>query len=98
MGDQADNILLSFQLSKEDKKKYEIVLSKFQGHFIKQRNVIYKRIKFNQRIQQEGKLVESFVMDLYAFSEMCNYGNLTNEMIQHKIVNGIRDDAVAECL
>ena len=55
-------------------------------------------MKFNQRIQQEGKSVENFVMDLYVLSETCNYGNLTNEMIPNRIVVSIRDDAVAECL
>ena len=98
MGDQADDILLSFQLSEEDKKKYDIVLTKFQGHFVKRRNVIYERMKFNQRIQQEGESVESFVTDLYALSETCNYGELTNEMIRDRIVVGIRDDSVAERL
>ena len=89
MGDQADDISLSFQLSEEDKKKYDVVLTKFQGHFIKRRNVIYERMKFNQRIQQEGESVESFVTDLYALSETCNYGELTNEMIRDRIVVGI---------
>ena len=98
MGDQADDILLSFQLSEEDKKKYDVVLTKFQGHFVKRRNVIYERMKFNQRIQQEGESVESFVTDLYALSETCNYGELTNEMIHDRIVVGIRDDSVAERL
>ena len=98
MGDQADDILLSFQLSEEDKKKYDVVLGKFQGHFVKRRNVIYERMKFNQRIQQEGESVESFITDLYALSETCNYGELTNEMIRDRIVVGIRDNAVAERL
>ena len=98
MGDQADDILLSFQLSEEDKKKYDVVLTKFQGHFVKRRNVIYERMKFNQRIQQEVESVESFVTDLYALSETCNYGELTNEMIRDRIVVGIRDDSVAERL
>ena len=98
VGDQADDILLYFQLSEEDKKKYDVVLTKFQGHFVKRRNVIYERMKFNQRIQQEGESVESFVTDLYALLETCNYGELTNEMVRDRIVVGIRDDSVAERL
>ena len=85
MGDQADDILLSFQLFEEDKKKYDIVLAKFQGHFVKRRNVIYERMKFNQRIQQVGESVESFITDLYALSDTCNYGELTNKMIRPSV-------------
>ena len=36
--------------------------------------------------------------ELYALSETCNYGELTNEMIHDRIVIGIRDNAVAERL
>ena len=58
----------------------------------------YERMKFNQRIQQEGESVESFITDLHALSEMCNYGGLTNEMIRDRIIVGIRDDSMAERL
>ena len=34
MGDQADNILLSFELSDEDKNKCDMVKAKFVNHFI----------------------------------------------------------------
>ena len=48
MGDQADDILLSFRLSDKNKKKYDTEKAKFESHFIKRRNPIYKRAKFNQ--------------------------------------------------
>ena len=96
--DQADDIFLSFQLSDENLKKYDVLLGKFQGHFVKQRSVIYERMKFNQRIQREGESVESFITDLYALSKTCNYRGLTNEMIRDRIVVGIRDNSVAEHL
>ena len=65
---------------------------------MKWRNVIYEQMKFNQRIQQEGESVESFISDLYVLSETCNYGGLTNEMIRNRIVIGIPDDSEAERL
>jgi len=43
MGDSADDILKSFQLSKDDLKKYDTVKQKFDGHFVKKRNIIYER-------------------------------------------------------
>ena len=97
-GDKADDIFLSFQLSEENQKKYNVVLEKFQGHFVKWRNLIYEHTKFNQRIQQAGKSVENFITDLYVLSETCNYGELTNKIIRVRIVVGIGDDSMAECL
>ena len=49
MGPQADDIFRSFGLSDEDSKKYSVVKGKFDKHFIKRRNVIFERAKFNMR-------------------------------------------------
>jgi len=61
MGDKAEDILKSFALSHEDAKKYSIVITKFNNHFIKCRNVIYDRAKFNSWSQQEGESVKDFI-------------------------------------
>ena len=41
MGDEADDILLSFNLSPEDLQRYDVVKNRFENHFIAKRNVIY---------------------------------------------------------
>ena len=69
MGDQADDILRSFKLSEADRKKYTVVKGKFEAYFIKRRNVIFERAKFNKRKQEEGEPVDSFITDLYALAE-----------------------------
>ena len=71
MGDEADDILRSFQLSDEDKKLYDTVKSKFDAHFVKRRNVIFEQAKFNMRKQDRGESVDSFITDLYALAEYC---------------------------
>ena len=43
MGDKADDILTSFGLSEDDRKKYDTVRDKFNQHFVKKRNVIFER-------------------------------------------------------
>ena len=58
MGDKADNILHSFPLSEEDKKRYDLVNMQFDTHFVKTRNVIFECAKFNMRKQEEGKPVD----------------------------------------
>ena len=61
MGDEADDILKSFHLSESDSKKYNTVKEKFDEYFIRRRNVIYERAKFNQRKQEPQESVDSFI-------------------------------------
>ena len=58
MGDQADDVLRSFTLTKEDRKTYTTVKSKFDNHFIQRRNVIFERAKFNRRRLKENDLLK----------------------------------------
>ena len=73
MGDDMDDILCSFILLEEDSKKYDVVEGKFDRHFVKDRNVIYERARFNQRKQEEGEPVDSFITALYGLSKHCGY-------------------------
>ena len=61
MGDDAEDILCSFRLSEADSKNYDSVVSAFDSHFVKQRNVMYERAKFNQRRQEPGEPVDAFI-------------------------------------
>ena len=98
MRDQANDILHSFNLSDEDAKKYKVVKEKFDAHFIKRRNVIFERAKFNMRKQEDGETADSFITALYELAEHCNYGNLREEMIRDRLVVGIRDSKLSEKL
>ena len=98
MGDQADDILISFTLSDEDRKSYATVKSKFDNHFIQRRNVIFERAKFNRRRQEENEPVEVFITALYSLAEHCGYGDLHDEMIRDRIVVGIRNSSLSEKL
>lgn len=72
--------------------------AKFKGHFVKRRNVIFKRAKFNNRKQEPGEPVDVFITALYALAEHSNYGTLHDEMIRDRIVVGIRDSSLSEKL
>ena len=98
MGDQADDILHSFALSEENRKSYQMVKSKFDDHFVKRRNVIFERAKFNRRIQEGGESVDTFITALYSLAEHCGYSELHDEMIRDRIVVGIRNSALSEKL
>ena len=96
MGDTADDLLLSFDLSETDRKKYKPIKDKFDSHFVIKKNVIYERAKFNVRSQKEGEPVDSFITYLYALAEFCNLGNLRDELIRDRLVVGILDKQLSE--
>jgi len=98
MGDEADDILLSFNLTPDEMKQYDVVKNKFENHFIAKRNVIYERAKFNVRIQNEGEPVESFITDLHCLAEHCEFGTLKDQLIRDRIVVGLRNKQLSEKL
>ncbi len=98
MGDDADDILRSFGLTEDEKKVYATVKQKFESHFVKRRNTIFERAKFNMRKQEEKEPVDAFVTDLYALAEHCSYGALHDEMIRDRLVVGLRDAKLSERL
>ena len=95
MGDEADDILRSFNLSEDDSKRYDAVKGKLEN---KRRNVIYERARFNMRRQEENEAIDTFVTALYALAEHRGYGSLHDEMIRDRIVVGIRNTSLSERL
>ena len=51
LGDEADDVLTSTNISDADRKKYDSVMGKFDKHFKVRKNVIYERARFNRRDQ-----------------------------------------------
>ena len=98
MGEEADDIMVSFGLTADDAKQYELVKNRFESHFIVKRNIIFERAKFNLRSQQEGESVETFITDLHCLAEHCEFGVLKDELIRDKIVVGLKDKKLSEKL
>ena len=61
-------------------------------------NIIFERARFNRRTQRDGETAEEFVTCLYSLAADCHYGNLKDEMIRDRLVVGIRDCSLSECL
>ena len=83
---EADDILLSSNLSHDELKQYDAVKNKFEDHFIAKRKVLYERAKFNVRIQNDGEPVESFITDLHCLAELCDFGTLKDQLIRDRII------------
>ncbi len=54
MGDEADDVLRGQPLSEAEHQEYETVKETFKRFFVPKKNVIYKRARFNQRVQQKN--------------------------------------------
>ena len=98
LGEEANDILASTNITDDDRKKYSEVLAKFDGHFKVRKNVIFERARFNRRQQEDGETVEYFISSLYQLSEDCQYGNMRNELIRDRLVVGIHDVQLSERL
>ena len=98
MGEEADDIVMSFGLTAEEAKQYNVVKGKFEAHFVVKRNVIFERSKFNLRSQQDSESVDNFLADLYCLAEYCEFGTLRDNLIVDRIVVGIKDKKLSEQL
>ena len=98
MGEEAEAVLLSTNISAADRKKYENVMLKFDEFFKVRRNVIFERARFNRRVQKEGESADQFITALYELIETCEYGDLKGEMLRDRIVVGLRDTTLSERL
>ena len=89
LGEEAESVLTSTNISEEERKDYAAVLAKFDGFFQVRRNVIFERARFNRRCQLPGESAEQYIVELYNLAEhRCNYGTLTSEMIRDRLVAG----------
>ena len=98
LGDEAEDVLSSTNISEEDKVNYSKVLEKLNGFFKVRKNVILERAKFNRRYQLPGESAEQYITTLYRLVENCQYGELAQEMIRDRLVVGISDKALSEQL
>ena len=78
MGTEAEQIYKSLSFKKEDKKNFDIILSKFDAYFMlqkkkkkkkKKKNMIHEHAESYLRTQIDGQLIEKFVRGLYELAE-----------------------------
>ena len=81
LGKDADDVLVSTNVTEDERKRYKDIMAKFDDHFKIRCNLIFEREKFNKRVQLVGESAEQYITALYQLAENCNYGELKSEMI-----------------
>ena len=98
IGREAEHVYMSFTLAEGDKKKFDVILAKFDEHFVPKRNVIHERARFHQRNERQGETVESFVRSLHEIAEHCDFTTNRDQQKRDRIVIGILDKNVSQKL
>lgn len=99
MGRQAHEVFSTFGLSEEEAKDYEAVKKKFDGHFVKEHNIVYESACFHRHSQKpRGEHVDQFVTALHVLADRCDFGSLKERTIQDRLVVKLRDAKLLEAL
>ena len=99
MGVQATQIYDTFTFQAAgDKDKHDVVLAKFDQHFIPKVNTIHERAIFHSRLQQQGETIETYVRALHKIAKNCDFRNHHDDAIRDQLVIGIQDKGLSERL
>ena len=98
LGEDAEDILDTTRIAVDDKKKYHKVVEAFDNYFKVRKNVIFERAHFNKKNQLPNESAEQFITVIHRMAENCEFGNMKDKLIRDRIVVGIRDESLSECL
>ena len=82
----------------DDAEKIQPVLELFRTYREPRKNIPFKRYCFNQRAQQLGETYDQYKTALKKLAEGCDFANISDEILSDRLVFGIRDHKVRECL
>ena len=70
---------------------YDVVLEKYDAHFVPKWNTIHERAKFYQRTKQSGEWIECFVRNLHELAAYCRFEERETENIRDRLIRGMSD-------
>lgn len=97
-GDDLQDIFESFALNDNQKNELDVVLKKFNEHFIPATNITYERFMFFNRKQQEGESYEQYMASLKNMAKTCEFGTLNDSLVRDIFVCGITDSKIQKDL
>lgn len=71
----------------------------FGGHFEPVKNAIYERMKFNRIVQGDLPIHQlTYIINLQTQANVCEYGDMKDELVRDRIVVGVKDKRLREYL
>ena len=99
IGADALEIVDGLNFANEDERKdVDVVLEKLEVFCVGKTNEISERYQFNERDQESGESIDSYVAALRTLAKTCNYGSLLDSLIRDRIVVGIKDNGTRKRL
>ena len=88
-----------FELGETQDDSKTDVLAKFDEYCEPRTQVIYERYRFNNRNQEPGESIASYLTELRTIAKNCQHESITpDEILRDRSVLGIRDDKMRERL
>ena len=94
MGTECKKILKRLQLTEVKMEDPQTILDALQDHFVPVRNILYERYISHNTEQQAHETIDQYLIKLRRLAESCQFGNLEDEMVRHRLVLGCKDSAV----
>ena len=98
MGEEAEDLFERLGLKQTDFDDYTKIIEALNNHFRGGVNLVYERSKFFARMQAQGEPVEMFIADLHKIANRCNFENMKESLIMHKIIQGMANTQLSEKL
>ena len=73
MGIKCESIIKTMNLTEDDMKSFDTMVSKFDSYFKPKRNEIRLRRVFQSRLREDGENIENSLRALYAAAEDCQF-------------------------
>jgi len=84
--------------AKPGDKTYAALVEALSKHFNPKPSEIVERFKFHSRVRKPGESVATYVAELRALTEFCNFGDTLEVMIRDRLVCGINDTVLQKRL
>ncbi|CAB4030147.1 uncharacterized protein K02A2.6-like, partial [Paramuricea clavata] len=77
-----------------NKLSYEELSEAIKNHYVPKPSVIVQRYKFNTRVRRNDESISTFMAELRALSEHCEFGSALDEMLRDRLVCGVNEDRI----
>ena len=95
---QAIEIYNTLSFTEEEEWDFDSAIDKLNAYGNPTKNETYERYVFHGRKPLQGEPIEQFVTDLKLKAHTCQFENLKDSMIRYRIVLGVANATVRECV